>query len=142
MQDPLDKSYNPSDELYGSSTSLITESEESDNDKDEELERHNSYDPILDSKATVFLSCPLPLLRICQMCFSRASKTTKFMSRGSNLIVTRKSSKGHISEWTSHPKIKGCMSGESYQAHQQYYLQRIHTLGLKNLWKLLTDISL
>ena len=76
------------------------------------------------------------------MSFSRASKTTKFMSRGSNLIVTRKSSKGHISEWTSHPKIKGCMSGESYQAHQQYYLQRIHTLGLKNLWMLLTYISL
>ena len=70
------------------------------------------------------------------MCFSRASKTTKFMSRGSNLIVTRKCSKcskGHISERRSHPKIKDCMSAENYQAHQQYYLQQMHTLGLKNL---------
>ena len=43
------------------------------------------------------------------MCFSRA-KITKFMSRGSNLIVTRKCSKDHISEWRSHPKIKDGMS--------------------------------
>ena len=43
------------------------------------------------------------------MCFSRA-KIIKFMSRGSNLIVTRKCSKGHNSEWRSHPKIKDGMS--------------------------------
>ena len=70
---------------------------------------YSSNDPILDSKAIVFLSCLLPLLRICQMCFSRA-KITKFMSRGSNLIVTRKCSRGQISEWRSHPKIKDSMS--------------------------------
>ena len=109
VQDALDTSYIPSDKLYESSTSVTTESEQSDNDEDKELERYSSNDPILDRKAIVFLSCLLPLLRICQMCFSRA-KITKFMSRGSNLIVTRKCSKDHISEWRSHPKIKDGMS--------------------------------
>ena len=95
----------PSDKLYESSTLVTTESEQSGYDEDKELGRYSSNDPILDRKTIVFLSSLLPLLRICSMCFSRA-KITKFMSRGSNLIVTRKCSKGHISEWRSHPKIK------------------------------------
>ena len=82
VQDALDTSYISSDELHESRTSVTTESEQSDNNEDEELERYSSNDPILDSKAIVFLSFLLPLLRICQMCFFRA-KITKFMSRGS-----------------------------------------------------------
>lgn len=39
MQDALDTSCIPSDELYESSTFVTTESEESDNDEDDELER-------------------------------------------------------------------------------------------------------
>ena len=46
------------------------------------------------------------------MCFSKA-KITKFMSSGSNLIVTSKCSKGRISEWRSQPKIKNGMSAGS-----------------------------
>ena len=105
VQDALDTSYIPSEELYESSTSVTTESEQSDNDKVEELERYSSNNPIIDSKTIVFLSCLLPLLRICQICFSRG-KVTKFMSRGSNLIVTQKCSKDHISQWRFQPKIK------------------------------------
>ena len=112
VQDVLDTSYIPSDGLYESSTSVTTESEQSDNDEDEELERYRSNDRIFDSKAIVFLSCLLPLLRICQMDFSKA-KITKFMLHGSNLIVTRKCSKGHTSEWRSQPKIKDGMSAGS-----------------------------
>ena len=59
VQDVLDTSYIPSDELYESSTSVTTESEQSNNDEDEELERYRSNDPIFDSKAIVFLSCLL-----------------------------------------------------------------------------------
>ena len=39
VQDALDTSCIPSDELYESSTFVTTESEESDNDEDDELER-------------------------------------------------------------------------------------------------------
>ena len=39
MQDALDTSCISSDELYESSTFVTTESEESDNDEDDELER-------------------------------------------------------------------------------------------------------
>ena len=105
VQDALDTSYIPSEELYESSKSVTTESEQSDNDKVEELERYSSNDPIIDSKATVFKPCLLPLLRICQICFFRG-KITKFMSRGSNLIVKQKCSKDHISQWRFQPKIK------------------------------------
>lgn len=64
------------------------------------------------SKAIVFLFCLLPLLRLCQMFFSRA-KITKFMLHGSNVIVTQKCSKGHISEWRFHLKIKDGISSGS-----------------------------
>ena len=99
VQYVLDTSYILSDDLHESRTSVTTESEQSDNDEDEELERYRIIDPIFDSKAIRFLSCLLPLLRI-----------TKFMSRGSNVMVTRKCSKGHISQWRSQHKIKDGMS--------------------------------
>lgn len=55
VQDTLDTSYILSDKLYEPSTSATTKPEQSDNDKDEELERYSSIDPILDSKENVCL---------------------------------------------------------------------------------------
>ena len=49
VQDALDTSYIPSDQLYESSTSVTTESEQCDSDKDEELEIYRSNDPKFDS---------------------------------------------------------------------------------------------
>lgn len=83
VEDALDTSYTLSDELYESNTSVTTESEQKDNDEDEQLERYNSNDNTLARQ--LYLSL-LPLLRICQICFSGA-KIAKFLSRGSNLIV-------------------------------------------------------
>ena len=40
----------------------------------------------------------------------KTQNSDQFLSRESNLVVTQKCSKGHISERRSHPKIKGGMS--------------------------------
>ena len=53
VQDVLNTSYILSDEQYKSSTSIIAESKQSDNDEFEELERYRNNDPIFESSAMI-----------------------------------------------------------------------------------------
>ena len=111
-----------------------------DNDKDEELGRYSNIDLIFDTKAIVVLSCLLPLLRICQLCFSRA-KITKFMLRTNNLIVKQKCSKGHISKFLNLSSAI-LFTGNTYTRSKQFMkVANTYFFSERTFMKLQTMVS-
>ena len=92
--------------------SYRVESENSHDDDDdlntsiEELDIPVQNSPELDTKFIVFLSCLLPLLKICTLCFKPA-KIIKFVLKGSALQITRICQEGHNTIWRSQPNLKG-----------------------------------
>ena len=105
----MNTSYTPDEDEDELDKAFVAGTENMNDQEDEGLQGNISDNPIPDNRAIVFLSYLLPLLRICQIFFSH-TRITKFVSRDSNVLVTRQCTEIHSTEWRSQPKIKVDMS--------------------------------